>query len=119
MNIKYSSMKNVPGYGLIIVLILSGISCKKFLTKEPQGVYPADQFYQTSSQAVAAINAAYEPLTFTNATQNPLWVFGDVASDDAVKGGLAGDEPDIGLIDQFNITPINSTLLHEWGTLYD
>ncbi len=68
---------------------------------------------------MAAINAAYDPLTFTDATQNPLWVFGDVASDDAVKGGLAGDEPDIGLIDQFNITPINSNLLHEWGTLYD
>jgi len=102
-----------------VVLIFSGISCKKFLTKEIQGVYPADQFYQTSSQAVAAINAAYQPLTFTNATQNPLWVFGDVASDDAVKGGLAGDEPDIGLIDQFNITPINSTLLNEWSTLYD
>jgi len=112
-------MKNFFIYGLMIMLIFSGISCKKFLTKEIQGVYPADQFYQTSSQAVAAINAAYQPLTFTNATQNPLWVFGDVASDDAVKGGLAGDEPDIGLIDQFNITPINSNLLNEWGTLYE
>ena len=112
-------MKNSFIYGLMMMLIFSGISCKKFLTKEIQGVYPADQFYQTSNQAVAAINAAYQPLTFTNATQNPLWVFGDVASDDAVKGGLAGDEPDIGLIDQFNITPINSNLLHEWGTLYD
>lgn len=112
-------MKNFLLYSLMILLILSGISCKKYLTKEIQGVYPADQFYQTSDQAVVAINAAYQPLTFTNATQNPLWVFGDVASDDAVKGGLAGDEPDIGLIDQFNITPINSNLLNEWSTLYD
>src|SRR6202035_3963542 len=95
---------------LIMVWILSGISCKKFLTKDIQGVYPADQFYQTSDQAILAINAAYQPLTFTSATKNPLWVFGDVASDDAVKGGVAGDEPDIGLIDQFNITPINGNL---------
>jgi starch-binding outer membrane protein, SusD/RagB family len=112
-------MKNSYLYGLALVLISGIAGCTKFLTKEIQGVYPADQFYQTSDQAVAAINAAYQTLNFTSATQNPLWVFGDVASDDAVKGGLAGDEPDIGLIDQFNITPINSNLLNEWGTLYE
>ena len=106
-------------YSLMLVLIFSGMSCSKFLTKDPQGVYPTNQFYQTSDQAIVAINAAYQPLNFKSATQNPLWVFGDVASDDAVKGGLAGDEPDIGLIDQFNITPINSNLQYEWGTLYE
>ncbi len=105
--------------GLMVGCIFSGMSCTKYLTKEIQGVYPADQFYQTSDQAIAAINAAYQPLNFKSATQNPLWVFGDVASDDAVKGGLAGDEPDIGLIDGFNITPINSNLQAEWGTLYE
>ena len=112
-------MKKRLLYGLITVLIISGISCTKFLTKEVPGVYPADQFYQTSDQAVVAINAAYQPLSFTSATQNPLWVFGDVASDDAAKGGLAGDEADIGLIDVFNITPTNSNLSAEWGTLYE
>ena len=112
-------MKNIFLYGLMMVLMLTGISCQKFLTKEIQGVYPADQFYQTSDQAIAAINASYDPLSFTTATLNPLWVFGDVASDDAVKGGLTGDEPDIGLIDAFNITPINSNLLNEWATLYE
>ena len=112
-------MKKFFLYGLMMVLIISGISCTKFLTKEVQGRYPADQFYQTSDQAVVAINAAYQTLNFTSATQNPLWVFGDVASDDAVKGGLAGDESDIGLIDVFNITPINSNLAAEWGTLYE
>lgn len=112
-------MKKSFLYSLITVLIFSEMSCSKFLTKDPQGVYPADQFYQTSDQAIVAINSAYQPLNFQSATQNPLWVFGDVASDDAVKGGLAGDEPDIGLIDQFNITPINSNLQYEWGTLYE
>jgi hypothetical protein len=105
--------------GLMMVWIISGISCKKFLNKDIQGVYPADLFYQTSDQAVLAINAAYQPLSFTSATNNPLWVFGDVASDDAVKGGLTGDESDIGLIDLFNITPTNGNLGLEWGTLYE
>ncbi len=113
-------MKNFLLYGsLMVALALLGTGCKKFLTKEIQGAYPADQFYQTAAEATLAINAAYQPLTFTSATQNPLWVFGDVASDDAVKGGLAGDETDIGLIDQFNITPANGIIGLEWANLYE
>jgi hypothetical protein len=112
-------MKKFHIYGLMMVLILSVISCTKYLTKEIQGVYPADEFYKTSDQALAAINAAYQPLSFRSATLNPLWVFGDVASDDAVKGGLAGDQPDIGLINDFNINPINSNLNYEWANLYE
>ena len=57
-------MKKSYLYCCILVLIIAGISCTKFLTKEIQGVYPADQFYQTSDQAVVAINAAYQPLNF-------------------------------------------------------
>jgi hypothetical protein len=51
-------MKKCFLYGLMMILIISGMSCSKFLTKEVQGSYPADQFYQTSDQAVVAINAA-------------------------------------------------------------
>lgn len=104
---------------LSIAWLVSGTGCKKFLTKDIQGVYPADQFYQTQDQAVQAINAAYQPLTFTSGSQNRLWVFGDVASDDAVKGGIPGDESDIDLIDQFNINASNGNLSYEWGTLYE
>ena len=103
---------------LLSFLLVVSMGCKKFLTKDIQGVYPANQFYQTSTQALQAINAAYKPLTFTNATANPLWVFGDVASDDAVKGGNAGDEKDIGFIDDFSINASNSNLAAEWGNFY-
>ena len=112
-------MKNIVYSGLMAALLLSAMGCKKYLVKEIQGYYPADQFYQDSTQAIFAINAAYRPLTFTSATTNPLWVFGDVASDDAAKGGMAGDETDIGLIDEFDITPANGILGLEWGNLYE
>jgi hypothetical protein len=62
--------------------------------------YPDDAFYKTASQAELAVNAAYQPLSFSN-DQNRLWVFGDVASDDADKGGNPGDQADIGNIDDF------------------
>jgi hypothetical protein len=112
-------MKNSICYSaLFSAFLFSGMGCKKFLTKDIQGVYPASQFYQTQTEALEAINAAYQPLTFINAISNPLWVFGDIASDDAQKGGQAGDEPDIGLIDLFTINANNSTLAAEWGNFY-
>ncbi|MBA3648902.1 MAG: RagB/SusD family nutrient uptake outer membrane protein [Chitinophagales bacterium] len=101
-----------------ILIFFTGTGCKKFLDKEILGNYPETEFYQTQQQAVLAINAAYQPLAFYT-PQNRLWVFGDVASDDAAKGGNAGDQADIGLIDDFNITPINGNLEDEWALLYE
>jgi hypothetical protein len=112
-------MKRYLLYSSILITLMLSAGCKKFLTKDIQGVYPANQFYQTSDQAVEAINAAYQTLTFTSATNNSLWVFGDVASDDAAKGGNPGDQPDIGYIDQFSITPSNGVVTLEWSTLYE
>jgi hypothetical protein len=104
---------------LIGSCFFTGISCSKFLDKQQQGVYNTVDFYTTSDAAIQAINAAYVQLTFTSATGNPLWVFGDVASDDAVKGGQAGDEPDIGTIDNFTYNTSNANLSAEWGNFYE
>ena len=91
-------------------MLLSISGCKKFITKDIVGEYPESEFYKTQAQAILAINAAYQPLAFTTSNNNRLWVFGDVASDDAVKGGDPGDQADIDLIDQFNINSINGNL---------
>jgi hypothetical protein len=112
-------MKKSILYSTILVAwLFAGIGCKKFLDKEPQGVYTANQFYQTSDQAVEAVNAAYAPLRFTNATNNPLWVFGDIASDDA-ESGNPGDQPNIDYIDQFTYNSTNGNLSAEWGNFYE
>ena len=111
-------MKKITSYGLLMLVLFTGISCNKFLDKELLGNYPEDQFYQTQQQAILAINAAYQPLGFYTA-QNRLWVFGDVASDDADKGGDPGDQSDITLIDEFNVTPTNGNLENEWALLYE
>lgn len=102
---------------LLLFTVIAG--CKKMLTTEVVGDYPDTEFYKTQQQAVLAINAAYQQLSFSSSSQNRLWVFGDVASDDAEKGGDPGDQADIDLIDQFNITSINGNLLNEWGSLYE
>ena len=91
-------MKNIIRNILLILILFTAGNCKKFLTTEIVGDYPESQFYTTPQHAVLAINAAYQPLSFSR-VQNRLWVFGDVASDDTEKGGDPGDQADIGLID--------------------
>ncbi len=116
---KNSAMKKYTlSCGFILLAMICGTGCKKFLNTEVVGNYPEAAFYKTSAQAVLAINAAYQPLSFAS-SQNRLWVFGDVASDDAEKGGDPGDQADIGLIDEFNISSINGNLEYEWGLLYE
>ncbi len=111
-------MKKIITYSVLLSIMLISQGCKKFLETDVQGNYPESEFYKTPEQAVLAINAAYQPLAFSTPL-NRLWVFGDVASDDAEKGGDPGDQADIGLIDQFNITPINGNLEYEWTILYE
>ena len=68
----------------IVVLAAIGIftSCSDFLTEQLKVEYTSSNFYTTPENATAAVNGIYNSLY-----GNTLWVFGDVASDDAVKGG--------------------------------
>ena len=111
--------KNIITLCSILFLCLAIGGCKKFITKDVVGQYPESEFYKTPAQAISAVNAAYEPLAFTTSNNNRLWVFGDVASDDAAKGGNPGDQADIEFIDQFDINPTNGNLASIWALLYD
>ena len=103
----------------IFLMLFSIAGCKKFITKEVVGQYPESEFYKTPAHALLAINAAYQPLLFTTSNNNKIWVFGDVASDDAAKGGNPGDQADIEFIDQFTINSTNGILASSWSLLYD
>lgn len=111
--------KNIVQILLLLLFFFSIAGCKKFITKDIVGQYPESQFYTTQAQALLAINAAYQPLGFTTANNNRLWVFGDVASNDAAKGGNPGDQADIEFIDQFTINSTNGNLASIWALLYD
>lgn len=100
-----------------LAFIISG--CKKQLDQPVLGFYSPDNFFTTDANAQFAVNAAYSPLTFTYSTDNPLWVVGDVASDDAIKGGNTGDQADYESVNQFNILPTNSAVEAIWGRYYD
>lgn len=103
---------------LILLIVLSITSCKKYLDSELKGTRSDTQFYQTAEDAELALTGIYNMLTFAE-SDNRLWVFGDVASDDAAKGGNAGDQADIGDIDDFNISADNGNLYVVWAICYE
>ena len=105
--------------GLLGALAFAAAGCDKFLDQPVLGQYEAGQFFTSDTNAIFAVNAAYVPLSFRDASSNTLWVLGDVASDDAVKGSNPGDQADFENIDNFNITPINAAVEAQWKRYYD
>lgn len=111
-------MKNLIYILTIAGLMLSSISCSDFLDEELQGVYSSKTFYKTEEQAITALNSTYAVTAFSS-VNNCLWVFGDVASDDAIKGGNPGDQSEIEFIDEFQTTSANGFVEFIWQHYYE
>ncbi len=110
--------RNTTLYFTAILLFMT-TGCKKILQEPVLGQYQAGAFFNSDANATLAVNAAYNPLTFVDASSNAIWVLGDVASDDAIKGGNPGDQADFENIDTFNILPSNSAVEGVWKRYYD
>jgi len=98
-------------------LVLLG-ACTKFLTEDLKKEFSTDTYYQNDKQAIQAINGTYNAIAFTN-SDNAIWVFGDVASDDALKGGNEGDQAEIINIDQFTANSTNGIIINYWKFAYE
>lgn len=94
--------------------MLAATSCESFLDEGLKGDYSSENYYTSAVQAEMAVNAVYNSLY-----GNTLWIFGDVASDDAVKGGNAGDQADINNIDDFSAVADNGCLGTYWQSAYE
>jgi len=102
---------------LSISVLTLFVNCSD-LDTELKGQYTTDTFFKTEGQAISAINATYQIAAFSS-TNNNLWVFGDVASDDTVKGGNPGDQSDIGYIDNFQVNSDNGAIEAFWKHYYE
>jgi hypothetical protein len=104
--------------------ILAGLTqsgCQKdFLDKEPQATILSSNFFQSKESALVAVNAAYEPMQWGNTINfNPEFFFGDLVSDDALKGGSdLGDLPGIEDLVEFRGQPSNPHLAGVWFSCY-
>ena len=102
------------------LLLLIGSGCKKILHQPVTGAYTPSNFFTSDANAQQAVNEAYKYLSFTSGANNAIWVLGDLASDDAVKGGSSiGDQPDFQSVSQFNIQPTNAAVEAVWKQYYN
>jgi len=113
--------KNLKFYSAIMMLfffltMFSG--CKKFLTEDLQGEFSTGTFYQNEIQAEQALIGVYNGISFRS-FDNAIWVLGDIASDDAVKGGNPGDQAEITYIDEFNVNSNNGIITNYWQFCYE
>ncbi|HZV67966.1 MAG TPA: RagB/SusD family nutrient uptake outer membrane protein [Saprospiraceae bacterium] len=102
---------------ILLAIVFWCSSCTDLLDKEPLGRLDADSYFKTANDAIQAVNSTYGPLLINNTNNNFYWVFGTIASDDAIVGG-DGSRPGITDIDIFNHTPATQELNDYWKLNY-
>jgi hypothetical protein len=94
------------------LLLFTG--CNKFLDTELKSDFSPNTYFSSAENAEQAVNGIYNSLYGTK-----YWIYGDVASDDAVKGGNEGDQIDISSIDDFTAASDNGHILMIWQKMYE
>ena len=103
-----------------LMLSFSLTSCNDWLKEESPGTQDFDDFYTSGEVAVQAVNACYTPLAWEyNHSYFSEWFIGDIASDDALKGGQnIADGLDAYDIDNFKVNANNAILLDYYRAKY-
>lgn len=97
-------------------------ACKKeFLEKSPIVGITEENFYRTEADAIAAVNAAYAILQFQISPAGHFrWFWGDIMSDDAVKGGSGDNDVNTLLqLETFKGVANTDLLESEWSADYE
>lgn len=120
-------MKIIYKYINTFMLALTAIALNacndKFLDRQPLDQVTESTFYKTEADAVAAINAAYDPLqwylVYGRGDWHFRWLFGEVVSDNADKGGSGdNDQPTMLQLATFTANANNPNTEGEWATKY-
>jgi len=101
-----------------ISCLLAFASCKKWVDNNPADSYTVtDQQYLQSETDYRTLEVSvYTPLQWLN----QMVPVGDIASDNAVSGGeSASDVLSLQQIDDYTLTPVNSTLTDLWQSAYE
>ncbi len=110
-------MKNIKILSLLF-LITTLISCKKFLDYDPKDDFLISEnvYLKSESDYRTMAVSVYTPIQWLNQSV-PV---GDIASDNSVSGGEnASDVLPLQQIDDYTLTPVNSTLSELWKSAYE
>ena len=108
-----------------IGIIAFTISCNEdFLDKKPLGLISGDTI-NDSAGVEGKLVAAYRTLSGQGMSGGGTWfydihgwIFGSIASDNAVKGTDAGDQPEHSFIEAYDFTTFNVHIKDKWRSVY-
>lgn len=105
---------------LILACALSAVSCNDWLREDSPMLNSMEDYMTSEQAAVQVVNAAYAPLMWEyNSTYFSEWFIGDIASDDALKGGQnISDMADAYDIENFKTIANNGLLLNYYRAKY-
>lgn len=111
-------MKNILLF--VFATLLLGSSCSDFLDQPILGQnIDTPEYYNNEENARLALGGCYHALAFHTEGCNFRWVYGDIRSDDAEKGGGgASDGLDIQYIKDWDILATNSYCSGPWNASY-
>lgn len=114
MNIKHIIL------GTAVIASLSLTSCNDWLKEEAPGTNTVEDFFTGGAVAIQTVNACYTPLAWEfNNTYFSEWYIGDIASDDALKGGQdLADDNNAYDIDNFKVNISNGIILDYYRAKY-
>ena len=95
-------------------------SCNDWLTEDSPGSTKLEDFFTSGAACLQTVNGCYTPLGWEyNNTYYPEWMIGDIASDDALKGGQnVADGKDAYDIDNFKTNANNVVVLDYYRAKY-
>jgi hypothetical protein len=115
---KYQNIRLI----LVAGILTASAACNKdFLDRKPLVGATEENFYRNEADAIAAVNAAYAPLQFEMSPAGHFrWIWGDIMSDDAIKGG-SGDNDAIEMLqlETFKAQANNELVESEWSADYE
>ncbi len=126
-NLKNMTMKKLSIIFCAILLAIANGCSDEFLDVQPKAALSGTAL-QNSKGVNSLLIGAYSLLDGWATPEGAYrsyqvgadnWVYGSVASDDAYKGTIAGDQPPISLIEQHNIAADNIYFRGKWRGMYD
>lgn len=117
-------MKKITYFASMLMLALATSCSDNFLETSPKAAL-SSQTLKDRAGVNYLLTGAYSLLdgvgagntTYHSSADN--FVYGSIASDDAYKGTIAGDQPEMSLIEQRQIQPDNSYFRGKWQAVYD
>ncbi len=117
-------MKKITYFTSLLLIVLATSCSDDFLETRPKGALSLETL-KNRAGINYLLTGAYSLLdgvgagntTYHSSADN--FVYGSIASGDAYKGTIAGDQPEMSLIEQRQIQPDNSYFRGKWQAVYD